>query len=232
MRQRIFIILASIAILFHLTVPSSGGPHLRKSAASFVDRPFNSAFISLVSTGTTTAIDRMCLALALYHEARGEPLEGQKAVGITILNRVASKAYPSTICDVVFQNSHRLNACQFSFACDSRANTPGNPAKFAQMIRISEDIIASLQPGNGTVETSMQADNPVPSRYLFATHYHRHDVSPSWSKKLRFIARVGDHHFFKSDRVVRKISQTGLNKRADILCSDICNYLTKLGQLH
>ncbi len=233
MRRGILKILASIAIFFNLTVISSSGPLSMKSAAAFVDRPFHSAFSSLASNGSITAIDRMCLALALYHEARGEPLEGQKAVGLTILNRVASKAYPSTICDVVFQNAHRLNGCQFSFACDNRANTPGNPAKFAQMIRISEDIIASLQPGNGVHESIAVADaNPVPSRYLFATHYHRHDVSPSWSKKLRFIARVGDHHFFKSDRVVQKISETALSKRADILCNDICSYLTKLGQLH
>lgn len=232
MRYVILKILASIAILFNLTVISSSGPLSMKSAAAFVDRPFQSAFSSLASNGSTTAIDRMCLALALYHEARGEPLEGQKAVGLTILNRVASKAYPSTICDVVFQNSHRLNACQFSFACDNRANTPNNPAKFVQMIRVSEEIIASLQLNNNVPATGLNAANPVPSRYLFATHYHRYDVSPSWSKKLRFIARVGDHHFFKSDRVVQRISETGLNKRADILCSDICNYLAKLSQLH
>lgn len=219
-------------MIFHMTLPSSGGPLLTRSAAAVVDRPFSSAFISLASTGPTTAIDRMCLALALYHEARGEPLEGQKAVGLTILNRVASRAYPSTICDVVFQNSHRRNACQFSFACDNRANTPGNPAKFAQMIRIGEDIISSLQSGKSAGNNGTEAVSPIPSRYLFATHYHRHDVSPSWSKKLRFIARVGDHHFFKSDRVVKEISDTGLHKRADMLCKDVCGLLAKLGQLH
>ncbi len=232
MRYAILNLLASIVILLTLTTQPSAGPLSMNSTAVFVDRPFNSAFSSLASTGSISAIDRMCLALALYHEARGEPLEGQKAVGLTILNRVASKAYPTTICGVVFQNSHRLNACQFSFACDNRANTPGNPAKFAEMIRISDDIIVSLQPENDTRETGLDAANPVPSRYLFATHYHRHDVSPSWSKKLRFIARVGDHHFFKSDRVVRKISETGLSKRADMLCNDICGFLAKLSQLH
>ena len=39
-------------------------------------------------------MEKYCLALAIYHEARGEPLPGQFAVAITILNRVRSSAYP------------------------------------------------------------------------------------------------------------------------------------------
>ena len=59
-----------------------------------------------------------CLARAIYFEARGEPVSGKIAVGRVILNRVESKACPDSICEVVYENAHLRNRCQFSFACD------------------------------------------------------------------------------------------------------------------
>ena len=44
-----------------------------------------------------------CMALALYFEARGEPVVGQIAVGHVISNRVADPRYPDTVCEVVMQ---------------------------------------------------------------------------------------------------------------------------------
>ena len=41
----------------------------------------------------------LCLALAIYHEARGEPKQGQYAVAEVVLNR--SDARNKTVCDVV-----------------------------------------------------------------------------------------------------------------------------------
>ena len=54
-------------------------------------------------------IAELCLSLALYHEARGEPLNGQRAVAEVIMNRVESNRFPDTICGVVMQPN------QFSF---------------------------------------------------------------------------------------------------------------------
>ncbi|MEL6751247.1 MAG: cell wall hydrolase, partial [Pseudomonadota bacterium] len=65
-----------------------------------------------------TAKQRRCLANGIYFEARGESVQGQKAVAQVILNRVKNPAYPNSICGVVYQNKHMRNACQFSFACD------------------------------------------------------------------------------------------------------------------
>src|SRR5215475_10421449 len=62
-----------------------------------------------------------CLAEAVYFEARGEAVRGQIAVAQVILNRAFSGKYPDTVCGVVYQNKHRYNACQFSFACDGHA---------------------------------------------------------------------------------------------------------------
>ena len=43
----------------------------------------------------------VCLATAIYFEARGEPTVGQIAVGQVIMSRVADYRYPDNVCDVV-----------------------------------------------------------------------------------------------------------------------------------
>ena len=48
-----------------------------------------------------------CLAEAIYFEARGEPLDGQVAVGEVILNRVDAENYPDDVCGVVNQGTGR-----------------------------------------------------------------------------------------------------------------------------
>lgn len=45
----------------------------------------------------------LCLTLNLYHEARGEPLDGILAVAAVTLNRVETKGFPNTICEVVHE---------------------------------------------------------------------------------------------------------------------------------
>ena len=49
------------------------------------------------------ALDKQvnCLALTVYHESRGEPVEGQLYVARTVLNRVKHSRYPDDICRVV-----------------------------------------------------------------------------------------------------------------------------------
>lgn len=44
------------------------------------------------------------LARVIYSEARGEPYEGQVAVGAVVMNRIQSDLFPNTIREVVFQS--------------------------------------------------------------------------------------------------------------------------------
>jgi hypothetical protein len=44
-----------------------------------------------------------CIAVAIYHESRGESLDGQLAVARVIMNRAASGKYPGSWCGVVKQ---------------------------------------------------------------------------------------------------------------------------------
>lgn len=144
---------------------------------------------------------RNCLALAIYHEARGEAVGGQVAVARVILNRTRSRAYPSSVCGVVFQNSYKKNRCQFSFACDERTELPGNPRAWARAMRIASGMLCQ----SGCAAPIQNPPGATASlRFHQATHYHTIDVAPSWSKKLTPLGRIGDHLFFASDRVLKK----------------------------
>ena len=49
-----------------------------------------------------------CLALNIYHEARGEPELGKFAVANVTMNRVNDARFPKTVCDVVRQGGEGL----------------------------------------------------------------------------------------------------------------------------
>lgn len=128
-----------------------------------------------------TASDRSCLATAIYHEARGEPVRGQIAVAQVVLNRVKSQYYPNSVCGVVFQNDHWRNRCQFSFACDGKSDSWRDRQSWATAIAISD----------------MVADG---SAYLTdvgqATHYHADYVNPRWNRSMKKMSKIGRHIFF------------------------------------
>ena len=48
-----------------------------------------------------------CLALTIYHEARGESERGKLAVGHVVMNRTRSVLFPASVCDVVRQGGQQ-----------------------------------------------------------------------------------------------------------------------------
>lgn len=131
--------------------------------------------------GDTGTADDLCLAQAIYFEARGESVDGQVAVGKVILNRVSDKRYPSTICGVVFQNQRWYNRCQFSFACDGQSDKPSERTAWMMARRIANLVKASW----------------VPDTSGAATHYHATYVKPVWRTKLKQTVQVGQHVFYR-----------------------------------
>lgn len=128
----------------------------------------------------------LCLSMALYHEARSEPLKGIVAVGTIIMNRVASPAYPDTVCDVIYQGGIGIDGCQFSFYCDGRHERPTDKRAWL----LSLDIAVSVLEGARVVELED------------SLWYFRTDIiganNVSWSKEMRRVD-IGDHSFFIDD---------------------------------
>ncbi len=146
------------------------------AVADFVDFDFNSLTVAKLD-----AEERNCLAQAIYYEARSEPRIGQLAVADVVLNRVASRLYPNSICEVVFQGSERHTGCQFSFTCDGSMKLPLNRRKW----KSSEDLAGAILAG---IRAPVSRD---------ATHYHANYVSPGWANKLTPTATIGTHKFYK-----------------------------------
>jgi spore germination cell wall hydrolase CwlJ-like protein len=62
-----------------------------------------------------------CLAENIYHEAKGEPDDGQIAVALVTMNRVYDPRFPNSICGVVKEKTRNVErtVCQFSWYCMS-----------------------------------------------------------------------------------------------------------------
>lgn len=126
--------------------------------------------------------EKACLATAIYFEARGESARGQMAVAQVILNRMESRRYPDTICGVVYQNSNRRNACQFSFTCDGHPDVTREKSAWKRAQTIAADVLA----GRGDV-----------GAVASATHYHADSVQPRWARKLKRLSKIGRHVFYQ-----------------------------------
>lgn len=126
--------------------------------------------------------EELCLATAIYFEARGEPAKGQAAVAQVVLNRVRSPNYPDTICGVVYQNQARRNACQFSFACDGKPDRISERKAWELAEKIAADVVAGRQ---------------WVAEVATATNYHASSVFPRWAPSMRRLARIGQHIFYK-----------------------------------
>jgi spore germination cell wall hydrolase CwlJ-like protein len=126
-----------------------------------------------------------CLARGIYFEARGEPANGRLAVALVILNRVKSKAYPASICEVVYQNAHMPNRCQFSFACDGEPDTIKERGKWREIVAHADRLLQN------------QAIAAASNQLWASTHYHAAYVSPHWASKLISTGRVGKHLFYR-----------------------------------
>lgn len=144
------------------------------AATPAVARPLKELVGSFVNANNQDD-EELCLAKAVYFEARGESLEGQLAVAEVVLNRAASGKYPTTLCGVVTQ------PWQFSFIRGGRFPAVKQDSDAWHTALAIADIARS------------QLANQIPTNVLW---YHASYVSPSWGKRLTKIARIGTHIFY------------------------------------
>lgn len=133
--------------------------------------------IAMLGTPSVDPEQHECLALNVYHEARGEVIEGQIAVAHVTLNRVNHSYFPETICDVVYQNR------QFSWTFTIRDHTPKEQKAWEQAQVIARDVMIgnTVDPSNG------------------ATFYHANYVNPSWANQMEVSKVIGVHVFYTWD---------------------------------
>ena len=129
----------------------------------------------------------VCIAVAVYFEAPGEPTAGQAAVAHVVRNRVTSEDYPDNACDVVKQGYYWggnpvRDMCQFSFWCDGKSDNPRNTQLFYNALYIA------------------WLSGEQPDTTAGATHYHNIKVYPQWAYTGTITTKIHQHVFYKEVR--------------------------------
>lgn len=117
--------------------------------------------------------DVECLAKNIYHEARGEPFQGQVAVALVTVNRVASGLFQNTVCQVVYANK------QFSWTSDRNKRVKDQKA-WASAVKIATAVL------------SRRVYEPD----FTAVYFHASHVAPLWAKTKTIITKIGNHIFY------------------------------------
>lgn len=126
---------------------------------------------SEAASGGNTS-DVQLLARAINGEARGEPYEGQVAVGAVILNRVRDSRFPNTIAGVIYQPG------AFTAVADGQINVPIDES--STVVKAARDALNGWDPTEGAV------------------YYFNPDTATNkwiWSRPL--IKTIGKHRFCK-----------------------------------
>lgn len=101
----------------------------------------------------------------------------------TTINRVKSKKFPNTICDVVYQGGEKLNRCQFSWFCDGKPDLISNPKAWKESLKIAETVMFQ---GDWMIDITDGA-----------TFYHANYVDPYWAATKRKLVSIDTHIFYR-----------------------------------
>ncbi len=94
-----------------------------------------------ISEEVNAQYDLEVLSRAIYAEGRGEPYEGQVAIGAVILNRVKNPNFPNTIPEVVYQTG------AFDAVRDGQINLTPNETAYSA----ARDALNGWDPTNGAL---------------------------------------------------------------------------------
>ena len=122
------------------------------------------------ATNSSNTSDIQLMARAINGEARGEPYEGQVAVGAVILNRVKNSKFPNTIAGVIYQSG------AFTAVADGQINVP--IAENSTVYKAARDAMNGWDPTGGAI------------------YYFNPDTATNkwiWSRPL--IKKIGKHRF-------------------------------------
>jgi len=125
-----------------------------------------------------------CLARNVYHEARGEPKAGQIAVAEVTMNRVASKHYPGTVCDVVYEKRWDRIRKRYvgAFSWTELESTSAVDRKaWERAQEVAERVY-------------YKKEAPKVDGALF---YHARRIRPRWARSKVRVARIGRHIFYR-----------------------------------
>lgn len=120
----------------------------------------------------TNSSDIQLMARAINGEARGEPYEGQVAVGAVILNRVKSSQFPNSISGVIYQ------AGAFTAVSDGQINSP--ISENSTVYKAARDAINGWDPTGGCIY-----------------YFNPNTATNKWIWSRPLVKVIGKHRFCK-----------------------------------
>ena len=132
--------------------------------------------------------EKYCMALNIYHEARGEDYLSQLAVADVTMNRVLSHRFPNSVCGVISESRVKPNwrgemvpvkhKCQFSWYCDGADDMPSEGRSWS-----NAKAIANNKNYWGITKGAL--------------FYHSMEVTPFWADSFIKLGTIGNHIFYR-----------------------------------
>lgn len=127
--------------------------------------------VEAASNASSTS-DVQLIARAINGEARGEPYEGQVAVGAVILNRVESSKFPNTIAGVIYEPG------AFTAVADGQINVAIEEG--STVVKAARDALNGWDPTGGAIY-----------------YFNPNTATNSWIWSRPLIKTIGKHRFCK-----------------------------------
>lgn len=124
------------------------------------------------AAGNGSTSDIQLMARAINGEARGEPYEGQVAVGAVILNRVKSSQFPNTIAGVIYEKG------AFTAVADGQINVPISEG--STVYKAARDAMNGWDPTGGAIY-----------------YFNPNTATNKWIWSRPLIKTIGKHRFCK-----------------------------------
>jgi len=116
--------------------------------------------------------EEQLLARAINGEARGEPYEGQVAVGAVILNRTRDSHFPKTVAGVIYQPG------AFTAVSDGQINVPINSS--STVVKAARDALNGWDPTYGCLY-----------------YWNPATATSKWIWSRTIVRKIGKHNFGK-----------------------------------
>ena len=137
----------------------------------FIDEGIVKEDVSYAAS-SSSASDLQLMARAINGEARGEPYEGQVAVGAVILNRVKSSQFPNTIAGVIYQSG------AFTAVADGQINAPID--ENSTVYKAAQDAMNGWDPTGGCIY-----------------YFNPATATNKWIWSRPVVKKIGKHRFCK-----------------------------------
>lgn len=172
--MRVFLLLVSILCLATPATASAGTTEKYQSLHSTVLER-GDVIPDIQGATEEDRNEMLCLALNIYHEARGEQERAQWAVGFVTLNRVKRAIWGQSVCAVVWAKS------QFSWTVRS----------VGAMVPREVNAWKEAQRKAYMLFSGQKADDPTRG----GTHFYQARIRAPWTRNLVDKMRIGAHMF-------------------------------------